>query len=150
MAVGRALASRLSGATRHAWCLIGDGETQEGEIWEAFQFSAAHCIDNITVFLDYNKHQADGPLDNVMPIGQIERKIASFGWHVQEINGHSIEQILAAATRAQARHGFPSLIVAHTSKGHLRDNITALEGSHGAKFTDRTALEALSVLDSTS
>jgi transketolase len=150
MALGRALAARLAGTDRHVWCLLGDGECQEGEVWESLAFGAAHGVDNVTAFVDHNKAQSDGYLDEVMPVGDLAAKFEAFGWHVQAIDGHDLDAITGAATAARRAVGRPSVIVAHTTKGYLTEGQIALDGSHGASFTDETAHEALTILEQAS
>jgi len=135
IAIGRALAMRLKGQTRRSYCLIGDGESQEGQIWEAALFAANRRIDNLIVFTDYNRRQADGPLEEVMPLGDLQKKWESFGWFVQKVNGHSITEITHAVSRAKEILGQPTMILASTEKGYVSADLTVLGGEHAAAMT---------------
>lgn len=146
LALGRALAIRLTGVDRRVFAILGDGECQEGQVWEALGFGAAHQVDNVTVFLDHNKAQSDGPLDDVMPLGDITAKFAAFGWDVQRVDGHDMRALTQAATAADTARGRPSVVICDTEKGHLSDGEIALDGSHGATFDDATAAQALRIL----
>lgn len=117
VAQGMALASRLDGDKFHVYCVIGDGESQEGQIWEAAMSAAKFKLDNLTVFLDYNRGQIDGTVAEVMDLEPIADKWRAFRWNVLEINGHNFEEILQATDQARATKGKPTLIIANTVKG---------------------------------
>ncbi len=117
VAVGMALADRLDGLDRRVYVLIGDGESQEGQIWEAAMAAAQHKLDHLIVFLDYNGCQVDGYVCNICSLEPVERKWESFGWRVQRIEGHDPAQILAALDLAHNSLGRPQMIVADTVKG---------------------------------
>lgn len=116
VAVGMALADRLDGADRRVYALIGDGESQEGQIWEAALFGAQVRLDKLVVFLDYNGCQVDGYVRDICCLDPISEKWAAFGWHVQRIDGHDMEAILVALMRTKDTAG-PHMIVADTVKG---------------------------------
>lgn len=121
VAQGIALAGKLrGGAAGAAWrcfCLTGDGELQEGQIWEA-AMSAPHLgAENLTVFVDWNKAQIDGTVEQVMPLGPLADKWTAFGWNVLEIDGHSIPAIRGACDAAKAETKKPTVVLAHTIKG---------------------------------
>lgn len=117
VAQGMALASRLDGSKYHVYCMIGDGESQEGQVWEAAMSAPRFGIDTLTVILDYNKIQLDGTVKETMDIEPVEDKWKAFNWHTITIDGHHIGQILDALAAARAVKGRPTLIVAHTVKG---------------------------------
>ncbi len=118
-AVGMAWACRHLGKFNHIFCMIGDGECQEGQIWEAAMSAAQYKFDNLTVILDYNKVQAKGYIYEEINIEPIKDKWKAFGWQTIEIDGHDIEQILQAFYKARwmNRNGKPTIIIAHTIKG---------------------------------
>lgn len=117
IAIGIALAAKLDQKDYRTYCLIGDGECNEGQIWEAAMFASHRKIDNLTVILDHNKYQLDGAVKDIMDMDPMDRKWKSFGWNVQEIDGHDIDQILEAFQKAAKVIGQPSIIIAHTIKG---------------------------------
>jgi transketolase len=114
---GMALAAKLDGKQYRVYVLLGDGETQEGQIWEAAMAAAHYKLDNVTAFLDYNGLQIDGPVDEVMSLGRVADKWRSFGWHVIEINGHDVNAILGAVEEAHQVKDKPTMVIARTVKG---------------------------------
>jgi transketolase len=97
--------------------MLGDGESQEGQIWEAAMYGAAHKLDNVCAIVDYNKIQLDGFVKDIMPLAPLTDKWRSFGWHVVEIDGHDLKAVKAAYVEAAATQGQPTAIVANTVKG---------------------------------
>ena len=116
-ALGMALAAKLDQKDYYTYVLIGDGESQEGIIWEAAMSAAKFKVDNLIVILDDNGVQLDGTTEEIMPMGDIAAKWKSFGWHVMTINGHNIEEISDAIDKAKEAKGIPSIIIAKTVKG---------------------------------
>ncbi len=116
IANGIALTYKADKKNNHVYCIIGDGETDEGQIWEAAMTSNHYKLNNLIVFLDYNKLQIDGANDDVMTIMPIDKKFESFGWYVQRINGHNFDEIISAIKNAK-KQDKPSIIVADTIKG---------------------------------
>ncbi|MDO9534208.1 MAG: transketolase [Bacillota bacterium] len=114
---GMALAARLDNSKRRTYVILGDGELQEGQIWEAAMSSAHYRLDNLTAFLDYNGLQIDGWTRDVKSTDPIVDKWRSFGWHVLEVDGHDYASLLEAVGRAHAYKGAPTMIIAHTVKG---------------------------------
>ena len=114
---GLALAAKMDARKTWTYCLLSDGENQEGQTWEAAAFAGFHQLDRLIAFLDYNKFQLDGPVQKILDLEPVVQKWESFRWHVQEVNGHDIAQILGAVELAQRTPGRPHLIVAHTNKG---------------------------------
>ena len=116
-AVGAAMGNRIDGRNNYVYCVVGDGEADEGEVWEAFHFAYAHKLDNIIFFIDKNGRQLDGSVDDILPHGDIAKKAEGFGLHVQEIDGHDVTAIYNAINAAKAAKGVPSCIVLDTIKG---------------------------------
>ena len=114
--VGMAL-GKLDKKGFRVYVLLGDGEVQEGQVWEAAMSASKYRLDNLTAIIDYNRLQVDGFVDDVMPIEPLGLKWEAFGWHVLEINGHSIAEILAALSEAKNIKHKPTCIIAHTIKG---------------------------------
>jgi len=116
-AVGMALGLKLDDLDARVYVILGDGEINEGQIWEAAMAASKFRLDNLIAFLDYNNLQLDGTCDNVMPIEPVVEKWRAFNWEVFEINGHDMSQIVNTIERAQEVVGKPSMIIAHTIKG---------------------------------
>ncbi len=117
VANGLALAGRLNGSGGRVYALLGDGEVQEGQIWEAAMTAAHYHLDNLMAILDRNRLQIDGRTAEVMSLEPLAAKWEAFGWHTREVNGHSIPELLAAFQECAAIKGRPSMIIAHTVKG---------------------------------
>lgn len=117
IAVGIALASKLDGDKFRVYTLIGDGESQEGQIWEAALSAHKFKLDNLVCILDYNKAQIDGYVKDIMPIEPITDKWRAFGWHVISIDGHDFDAIINALDEARKTKGKPTFILADTIKG---------------------------------
>lgn len=114
---GLAIAAKLNKQDYRIYCLLGDGEIQEGQVWEAAMTAAHYKLDNVCALLDYNNLQIDGCCEDVMGIAPLTDKWRAFNWHVIEIDGHCMEQVLAAYEEAKATKGKPSIIIARTIKG---------------------------------
>lgn len=114
---GMALASRIDGRKNRIFALLGDGELEEGMVWEAAMFAGHYKLDNVTAFVDFNGLQIDGPVTEVMSPLPIPEKWLAFGWNVIEIDGHDIHAIYDAIQTAKTVKGQPTVIVAHTVKG---------------------------------
>jgi len=113
-----ALALRLDGSVEPTvFCLLGDGELQEGSVWEAAMASAHYGLDNLVAIVDLNGLQIDGPTCEVMDLGNVPEKFAAFGWTVMTCDGHAVAELHDALTRAKAHVGGPIVIVARTMKG---------------------------------
>lgn len=115
--LGMALAARLDHRPSRTYVVLGDGEIQEGQVWEAAMFASFHKLDNLACIVDYNKIQLDGFVEDIMPLEPLADKWKSFGWHVIEINGHDIPAVQAAFAEAATVKGKPTVILAHTVKG---------------------------------
>jgi transketolase len=117
LALGMGLGLRLDGIPARVYVMLGDGEIQEGQIWEAAMFGAFHKVDNVCAIVDYNKIQLDGFVKDIMELEPLAAKWTGFGWHVIEIDGHDIPAIQRAFAEAAATKGKPTCIIAHTVKG---------------------------------
>jgi transketolase len=117
VAAGVALAGRLDEADWRVYCMMGDGEQQSGHIWEAAMFAGRHGLDNLCGILDYNQVQQTGRVAERLDIEPVVAKWRAFNWHVREIDGHDVAQIIDALDEAELVTGRPTLIVAHTIKG---------------------------------
>ena len=116
-AVGIALGSKIKKDNAYIYSIIGDGESQEGQVWEAMMFAANKKLDNLIAFLDYNHLQIDGTIEEVNDCGSMEERFASFGWDTYSIDGHNIEQIKETIEKAKQVKGKPHMIVLNTLKG---------------------------------
>jgi len=117
LAIGMGLAARLDKRPFRTYAMFGDGEIQEGQIWEAAMAGAFHKMDNVVAIVDYNGIQLDGFVKDIMDVAPLADKWRAFGWHTIEIDGHSLPAIEQAFTEAEATKGKPTCIVAHTVKG---------------------------------
>jgi transketolase len=147
VAVGMAIGLRLQKIPARVYAMLGDGELQEGEVWEAAMSAAHHKLDNLCAVIDYNKLQSDNRNDAIMRLEPLADKWRAFGWSVAEIDGHDIPAILVALRQAGATDGKPSVIVAHTVKGKgvpYMENIPAWHGS--VKLTPAQTEDALTAL----
>jgi transketolase len=114
---GVAMAARIDRHPRRVYCVMGDGEQQEGQVWEAVMFAAHYKLDNLCALVDYNRKQIDGDVEDIIGIKPLHAKYESFGWNVVEIDGHDMEQILAGFAAARAFKGKPTVILANTTMG---------------------------------
>ncbi len=125
-AAGIAAGGKLDGKDYTVYCMVGDGELQEGQVWEAAMSAAHYRLDNLVVLVDNNKLETDGLTSKIMNVQPIAAKFQAFGWNTHEINGHRFEQIDAAVVECLARNGRPSVIVANTIKGK---GVSFMEGN---------------------
>ncbi|KGG80512.1 transketolase [Caloranaerobacter azorensis H53214] len=140
---GMALAAKLSNKDYRVYALLGDGEVQEGMIWEAAMFAAHYKLDNLTVFLDNNGLQIDGENKEVMNIEPIDEKWEAFGWNVIKIDGHNFEEIFEALDKARETKGKPTIIIAKTVKGKGVSFMENKVGWHGSAPNDEETEKAL-------
>jgi len=115
--LGHALAARVDGKSYHVWVLLGDGECDEGQVWEAAMAGAHHKVDNLTAIVDNNRMQQSGMVVDVMNHMPLADKWRSFGWNALDVDGHDQDAVMKAYAEAQATKGRPTAIVAHTVKG---------------------------------
>ncbi len=151
VALGSALAKRLDKDPNLVYTLHGDGELQEGQIWEAAMFAAGRKVDNIIATVDYNGKQIDGPVDDVMPLGNLRAKWEAFGWLVLEMNGHDFDEILAILAEAKTLtgHGKPVIILMHTHMGQGVDFMVDKHQWHGSPPSNKDLESALAQLEET-
>lgn len=116
-ALGCALGGKRAGRQFRVYTLLGDGELNEGQIWEGMMFGAHHRLDNLMAVVDYNKFQSDDRCENVTALAPLMDKFLAFGWHAREIDGHRFNEIESAFQEARTVKGRPSVILAHTTKG---------------------------------
>ncbi|MCL1835327.1 MAG: transketolase [Oscillospiraceae bacterium] len=143
IANGIALAMKKQGKTNRVYCLMGDGEIQEGQIWEAAMTASQHKLDNICAMLDSNGIQLDGRVSDIMEVEPVKEKWASFGWNVIECDGHDVGRVMDAYASAAATQGKPSIIIARTIKGK---GVSFMENDanwHGNAPNDEQLAEAL-------
>lgn len=145
--VGMAIGHRLDKLPGRIYVVIGDGECNEGQVWEAAMAAAQFGLDNLIAFLDYNKMELDGYMEEVMDIADITAKWVSFNWFVQRIDGHDYRQLEKAILRAQAQRGRPSMIVLDTVKGKGCSFAENRVESHHMVFDITKAREAIAILD---
>lgn len=126
-AVGMAQGAKLAHKDLTVYAVMGDGEIQEGQIWEACMYAGAHQLDNLVAFVDSNKVQLDGTVKEVLDTGDLKAKFESFGFFTQSIDGHDVEAISDAIDRAKAEKGRPSMIILNTVKGK---GVSFMEGRH--------------------
>ena len=151
VAIGVAEAKKLNNDNHLVFCLMGDGEQEEGQIWEAAMYAPAKKVDNLVAIVDYNKKQIDGPTDEVMNLGDLKAKYESFGWKVYECNGNDMQQIVDTLniTRKNAHKGQAQVILAHTEMGMGVDFMMGTHKWHGTPPNDEQAASALSQLKET-
>ena len=135
-AAGMALAARRMGKSCRVYALLGDGEIQEGQVWEALMFAAHYKLDNFCAIVDNNGLQIDGPIDQVMSPYPIPEKLKAFGFSVIEIDGHDFDQMEAAFEQAKATKGVPTAIVMKTTKGKGVSYMEGQAGWHGKAPND--------------
>ena len=146
-ACGMAIAAKLDGSTRRVYALLGDGELEEGQIWEAVMTAAHRRLDNLTAFVDANGLQIDGPVAEIKSMERIGERFAAFGWHVVEIDGHDIVAIMAALAEARRIQGWPTVVVARTIKGKGVSFMENQVGWHGTAPKPDQVRAALAELD---
>jgi transketolase len=145
-ATGMALAARLDHKKWRTYCLTSDGEHEEGNTWEAVMFAGKMRLNNLTVFVDRNNIQIDGFTENIMPLEPFRQKYESFNWHVLEVDGHSFEEVIAAANEAKAIYEKPTVIIAHTIPGKGVDFMENDYFWHSKTFKPGEAQKALAEL----
>jgi transketolase len=146
VALGMALAGKIDRKDYRVYCLLGDGEIQEGNIWEAAMAASHFRCENLCAILDYNRYQIDGRVDDIMNLEPIEEKWQAFGWYTIEIDGHNIPQILEAFEEAKTVREKPTIIIAHTTKGKgvsFMENVIDFHGRSPTKEEEKRALEEL-------
>jgi transketolase len=146
VAVGMAYAAKMDNKRWQVYCLVGDGGQDEGQTWEAVMFAAKHRLDNLTFIMDRNNIQIDGYTEDVMPLEPLRKKYEAFNWHVIDVNGHNIEQIVDAIEEAKSIFEKPVMIIAHTIPGKGVDFIEWEYAWHGKAPKPDEARKALKQL----
>lgn len=149
VAAGAALASKLDGHPRRHWVTLGDGELQEGSIWEAAMFAAHYELDNLAAVVDLNGLQIDGATHDVLGVEPVGEKYSAFGWRVFEVNGHEMGELVQAFEQVRTARGKPSVILAHTVMGKGWPAIENDHRWHGRPPTVEEASRALEGLGTT-
>ena len=146
VAVGMAIGSRLKGDGSRVYALLGDGELQEGLIWEAAMAAGHYHLDDLVAIVDWNGLKIDGENDSVMTVKPIDEKFKAFGWHVIMIDGHNFDEIFAALDEARETKGMPTCIVAKTVKGKGVSFMENQAGWHGKAPSEEQARQAVEEL----
>ena len=146
VSVGMALANQMDENPGRIYVLLGDGELQEGLIWEAAMSAAHYHLDNMVAIVDWNGLQIDGANDKVMTVKPIDEKFRAFGWEAEVIDGHDFDQILAAFAHARETKGKPYAIIAKTHKGHGVSFMEDQAGWHGKAPNEEQAKQAVTEL----
>lgn len=144
--IGMCLAARLDNRNFYTYVLLGDGELQEGQIWEAAMAAVKFRLDHLIAIIDNNGVQLDGTVEEIMPLGDIGRKFSAFGWNVLTADGHNVRELDAAIDQAKASKGLPTVIVARTVKGK---GVSFMEGKntwHGKPIEDKDFAVAMAEL----
>ena len=151
VALGAAAVKKLNGDNRLVYTLHGDGELQEGQVWEAIMYAAGNKVDNIIATVDFNGRQIDGDLEDVLPMGSLKAKWEAFGWDVLETNGNDMKTIIGALADAKSRtgKGKPVCIIMTTEMGQGVDYMMGTHKWHGSAPNDEQLANALSQLEET-
>lgn len=152
VAIGAAQTKKLNKENNLIYSLHGDGELQEGQIWEAVMYAAANKVDNIIATIDYNKKQIDGPIDEVLDLGDLAQKWHAFGWYVIEVqNGNTLTDVINGLKKAKAEtgKGKPVVVLLHTKMGYGVDFMTDDHKWHGVPLNDEQLNNALKQLNET-
>lgn len=151
VAIGAATTKKLNNDSNLVYVLMGDGELEEGQIWEAAMYASAKKVDNLIAVVDYNKKQIDGPTDEVLSLGNLRAKWEAFDWLVLEMNGHNMEEILLTLNKAMSETGKskPVVILMHTEMGQGVDFMMGTHKWHGNFPNDEQTAVALAQLEET-
>ncbi|MCD6134024.1 MAG: transketolase [Candidatus Omnitrophica bacterium] len=146
VSIGMSLAAKIDQEERKVYCLLGDGELEEGNVWEAAMAAAHFKLDNLCAIVDYNRFQIDGSVEKIMNIEPLGDKWKAFGWKVREVDGHNIEELLEAFGSFKTTKGKPTVIIAHTIKGKgvsFMENVVDFHGRAPTKAETEKALKEL-------
>ncbi|MEQ9618500.1 MAG: transketolase [Deltaproteobacteria bacterium] len=147
IAVGMAVAGKMDGSMSGVYCMVGDGEMDEGQVWEAIMFAGKNRLHNFTLIIDRNNIQIDGFTEDVMPLEPLKDKLASFGFHVIEVGGHDMRTLIEAFEEARAVYEKPVVVLAHTIPGKGVDFMEFKPEWHGKPPNKEEAEKALDELD---
>ncbi len=135
-AIGLAMGDRMMGRNdSYTYLVLGDGECDEGQVWEGAAFAAHQMLDHLIAFVDWNKQQLDGACEDVLDLGDMVQKFRSFGWYTQKVDGHSVDAILEAIEKGKAQHEKPVMIILDTVKGKGCELAENTFPCHHIKFT---------------
>jgi transketolase len=150
-AIGMALGKKMDGDDRFVFCLTGDGELQEGQVWEALMFAAHNKVDNLILTVDYNNAQIDGSVDEILSLGDLKGKMKAFGWEVLEMNGNRMEDVVFTLSEAQlkAKKGKPVVIIMKTQMGFGVDYMMGTHKWHGSAPNAEQVAKAMAQLEET-
>ncbi len=144
MALGMAFAERMNEEVDFdVYCMLGDGECQSGEVWEAAMAATKYGLDNFKVIVDNNRLQIDGFTDDIMPLGDLKAKWEAFGWHVEECDGHDLEALKKAFDAMASVEGKPQVLIANTTKGKGVSFMEDIADWHSRKMTKEECVQAL-------
>ncbi len=144
IAIGHALAARLDGRDYRVYVMVGDGESEQGQIWEAAMYAGNHRLDNLTLIVDRNGYQQTGAVDDIQPLDPLDDKLRAFGLEVRTIDGHSLHEVADAFSWARGVRGKPQAIVARTIKGKGVSLLEAKQGGwHGKPIPSDEEAKAL-------
>ena len=146
-AVGLALAQKLDKADNYTYLILGDGELNEGQIWEAAMFAPQHKLNNLITFVDCNDKQLDGTTEEVLDLGDVGAKFKAFGWHVINIDGNNLPEVYKAVEKAHKETEKPTAIVMQTVKGKGVKFLEDMELNHHVRLSDEQIAEALEELN---
>ncbi|HJN05595.1 MAG TPA: transketolase [Bacteroidales bacterium] len=151
VSLGIALAKRLNKDPKIVFCLMGDGELEEGQVWEAAMYIGSHKINNVVAVVDYNKKQIDGSTDDVLPLGDLKAKFEAFGWTVIEMNGNDIDDVVKtmSLSKTLSAEGNPIIVLMHTEMGMGVDFMMGTHQWHGIPPNDKQLETALSQIEET-
>ena len=136
-----ARAAKLNGRGHHVFAIIGDGESNEGQNWEAALFAAHSKLDNLVAITDYNKLQIDGFTDDILSLEPLADKWRAFGWEVFDVDGHNMDELEATLRKAKDVQGKPAMVIAHTIKAKGCSVVENTAGSHNVKVPDQEAYD---------
>jgi transketolase len=146
-AMGIALGNRIDGRDNYTYLILGDGECQEGQVWEAAMFAAQQRLTHLIAFIDNNRQQSDGYTRDICDMGDFAQKFTDFGWFAQSVNGHDVAQIYEAIVKAKAQDGQPALIVLNTVKGKGCGFAEGKVNNHSMSVTKEMMVEAVKGLE---
>ncbi len=149
VACGTAIAKKLNKDDRNVYVLMGDGEQEEGQIWEAAMFAPFHKLDNLIAFVDYNGQQIDGPTDKVLALLDLGKKYEAFGWEVFHCDGNNLEDLEKTILKAQTKNGVPKILIMKTEMGQGVDFMMHTHKWHGTAPNDEQLKTALAQLEET-
>lgn len=147
VALGMGLGLKLDESNSKVYVILGDGETEEGQVWEAAMAAAHYKADNLVAFVDRNNIQATGPVEERMDVGDVGEKFKAFGWNVISINGHKIQEIADALDSADVCKGKPTVVIAHTTKGKYVSFAEGKAAYHNCSLTREQYKQAVSDIE---